>query len=89
LLTDDYRIIPNPARNLEHIVVNLDPTYYGMIDGFDACFPYGPPSLLYCRQLDISGNVRFGRNVTLKGRVRLDNGSEHRLDIPDGAIIEG
>ncbi len=89
LLTDDFRIVPNPARTLGHIMIKLDPAYYKFIDNMDARFPYGPPSLLECEQLNIRGDIRFGRKVILKGKVSLVNEATHCVDIEDGAVIDG
>lgn len=89
LLTEDFRIIPNPARKLGHILIKLDPAYYGLIDNMDAGFPHGAPSLLECEELGIRGNIRFGRNICLRGRVQLVNEAKEQVHIEDGAVIEG
>ncbi|MGB0387505.1 MAG: UTP--glucose-1-phosphate uridylyltransferase [Ardenticatenaceae bacterium] len=89
MLTDDFRIIPNPARKLGQVLISLDMTHYKLIDKMEARFPQGVPSLLECRQLSIKGDVKFGRNVTLKGNVPLINESKRQLEIKDGALIEG
>ncbi|RME69586.1 MAG: UTP--glucose-1-phosphate uridylyltransferase [Chloroflexi bacterium] len=89
LLTEDYRIIQNPARKLGQIVIALDPAVYRLIDEMEARFPYGPPSLLDCQRLTIVGDVRFGREVVLKGQVELINPSGSQQVIQDFAVLEG
>ncbi len=89
ILTGGFRIIPNPARKLGQVVIDLDSTYYKLIDNIEARFPYGVPSLLECERLNIKGDIKFGQNVTLKGTVRLINESGQSVEIEDRAVIEG
>jgi UTP--glucose-1-phosphate uridylyltransferase len=89
ILTDDFRVIPHPNRSLGPILISLDPRYYRQIDDMESRFPYGAPSLLECEQLSVKGDVRFGRNVSLRGNVRLCNGLGRQVSIADGAGIEG
>ena len=89
ILTDDFRIIANPKRQAGQVLINLDMTYYKLIDQMEARFPQGVPSLLECTRLLVKGDVKFGRNVTLKGDVSLVNESNNQLEIKDGIVIEG
>jgi UTP--glucose-1-phosphate uridylyltransferase len=89
VLTDDWRIVPNPARQLGAPAVSLDPRYYRLIDDLDARFPYGPPSLLECERLKVIGDVRFGRDVSLRGVVEIADAPGRPAEVPDGAVIEG
>ena len=66
-------------------VVELDSKYYKLIGDFDARFPGGAPSLRECGRLEVDGDVTFGRDVAVKGEVRL----EGPLSVPDGAVLEG
>lgn len=88
-LTDDFRIIPNPKRSLGQVLINLDMAHYKLIDKMEARFPEGVPSLLECTRLLVKGDVKFGRDVTLKGDVPLVNESNSQLEIADYAVIEG
>ncbi len=87
-LTDDFYIVQNPARKLDQLVISLDPAYYKLIDDLEARFPHGVPSLLNCEQLTIKGDVKFGKNVTLTGKVQLINKSDKQMKIESGAIIQ-
>jgi UTP--glucose-1-phosphate uridylyltransferase len=72
VLTDDWRIVVNPARTLpQQVVVDLDGRYYNLIDNMEARFPEGVPSLLECESLTVRGDVTFGRGVALQGHVHV------------------
>jgi UTP--glucose-1-phosphate uridylyltransferase len=88
VMTDDFRVMPNPARTRPPLVVDLDPRTYARIDDFERRIPY-PPSLLHCDALRLTGDVRLGRGVVLRGRVSLEAIDPEPLVIPDGAVIEG
>lgn len=88
-LTEGYRVVPNPKRTLGALVINLDPTHYGLLGDFEARFPRGVPSLIECERLDVRGDVRFGQNVRLRGKVELVNESVEQLGIEDDAVISG
>ncbi|MEA2420357.1 MAG: UTP--glucose-phosphate uridylyltransferase, partial [Thermoleophilaceae bacterium] len=66
-------------------LVSLDSDYYKLVGDFDARFPFGAPSLRECRRLAVDGDVSFGRDVAVKGEVRLEGPQA----IPDGAVLEG
>jgi len=90
VLTDRYRLIPNPERKLDRRVeVHLDPVFYKFIDGFETRFPYGAPSLLECESLTIDGDVRFGDNIRLKGGVELFNEKDWTYDMEPHSSLEG
>lgn len=89
-LVDDMQgVVSNPARKLGQIVIDLDPTYYKLIADMEMRFPKGVPSLVDCEYLSIRGDIKFGQNVTLKGRVQLVNESGQQIKIDDGKVIEG
>ena len=90
VLTTDYRIVPNPDRRLPAPpLIDLDAHFYTLIDDLVARFPYGPPSLIDCSSLVVRGDIRFGRNVHITGRVRLTHNSTQPLCIADGRVIAG
>ncbi len=89
LLTEDYHIIPNPARKYNDLTVDLDPDHYHLIDDMEIRFPKGVPSLIDCQELSIKGDVKFGKGIKLVGRVSLVNPSEQQKIIEDGAVLEG
>ncbi len=89
VLTDDYRVVPNPRRQLGALMVSLDSAYYKMLTDFEARFPRGTPSLVDCARLAVRGDFCFGGDVVLKGEVRLLNESNEQVRISDGSILEG
>ena len=88
-LTDDFRVVPNPARTTPQVVVSLDSRFYKLIDDMEARFPYGAPSLLECERLTVKGDVLFGKGVVCKGVVELDNRVEEQMVVGHGAEVGG
>ena len=46
------------------------------------------PDILELDHLTVSGNVNFGKGVSLKGTVIIIANFGDQIDIPDGAILE-
>mmetsp|Transcript_13485 Transcript_13485/g.18461 ORF Transcript_13485/g.18461 Transcript_13485/m.18461 type:complete len:163 (+) Transcript_13485:284-772(+) len=46
------------------------------------------PDILELDRLTLSGNIRFGKNVVLKGTVLIIAPPGGRIDIPSGTILE-
>ena len=63
--------------------VTLDPDYYKLLADFDARFPHGAPSLRACESLTVNGDVTFGRDVVVKGRVEVEGPRE----VADGEVL--
>ena len=64
-------------------VVELDSSHFKLVPDFEARFSAGTPSLVDCTRLVVEGDVRFGRDVVVRGDVTV------REDVPDGAVLEG
>jgi UTP--glucose-1-phosphate uridylyltransferase len=88
IVTEDHRIILDPCRTVPPFV-QLDATYYRLIDDLEVRFPHGAPSLRKCRSLTINGDVSFGRQVVLEGDVWFDNPSDDPMQIGDHTHIVG
>ncbi len=69
--------------------VELDDRFYQFIDQIEKRFPHGPPSLLRCRRLSVTGPFTFGASVTVEGEVTLTNDSDIPVAIPDHATLSG
>jgi UTP--glucose-1-phosphate uridylyltransferase len=82
-LADDWTVQLAAGRDAAPIVELSDE--FKLLRDFDARFPAGPPSLVQAERLEVDGDVRFGRDVTVRGRVHVDGPAE----IPDGAVLEG
>lgn len=48
----------------------------------------GPPHIMELDHLTVTGDVYFGKNVTLKGTVIIVANHGNRIDIPSGAVLE-
>ena len=88
-LTDDSRLVLNPARRTDRIKIRLDATFFGKIDQFDERFSYGIPSLVDCESLAVDGDVSFGKGIVLKGNVTITNSEPFQKSIPDNTTLEG
>jgi UTP--glucose-1-phosphate uridylyltransferase len=82
-LADDWTVQLAPGRDTIPIVELSDE--FKLLRDFEDRFPAGPPSLIEAERLEVEGDVRFGRDVKVRGRVHIDGPAE----IPDGAVLEG
>lgn len=78
----------NPAVGSKGIEIDLDPRYYGKIDSFNQRFSQHIPSLVECDALKIRGDVRFEKNVSIKGRVAIKNNSSKQVVVREGTVID-
>jgi UTP--glucose-1-phosphate uridylyltransferase len=85
-VTAEMAVEPIPERAADMPYVELDPRFYKIIDGFEARFPAGPPSLRKAERLIVKGDVTFERGVVVRGAVALD-GDEPRT-IAAGTVLE-
>ena len=82
-LADDWTVQLADGRDTAPIVeLSSD---FKLLRDFESRFPSGPPSLIEADRLEVDGDVHFGRDVTVRGRVHIDGPAE----IPDGAVLEG
>jgi UTP--glucose-1-phosphate uridylyltransferase len=82
-LAEDWTVQLAPARDAAPIVELSDE--FKLLRDFESRFPAGPPSLVEASRLEVEGDVRFGRDVRVRGTVRVEGPAE----IPDGAVLEG
>jgi len=87
-LAGDGRVVASPQRHGGPPDVELDPTVYRLLAEFERRFPEGPPSLVACQRLVVHGDVTFGRDVVVRGRVEL-SADEVGPRVPAGAVLEG
>ena len=74
-----------PGRADGAPLVDLDPAYFKLIDDFDARFPAGPPSLVACERLTVTGDVTFGAGVVVRGSAEVTGPRR----VEDGAVLQG
>jgi UTP--glucose-1-phosphate uridylyltransferase len=69
-LHDDKRVELARERDAPPFV-DLDSDFYKLIRDFEERFPGGPPSLVACDRLVVTGDVTFGRGVVVRGSVTV------------------
>jgi UTP--glucose-1-phosphate uridylyltransferase len=89
VLTADARVELDPRRDGTPPVVDLDDEHFKLLRDFDARFPAGAPSLVDCERIAVEGDVRFGRGVVARGRVRVAQDGPGQREIADGTVLEG
>jgi UTP--glucose-1-phosphate uridylyltransferase len=82
-LTDDWTVKLAAERDAAPIVELSDE--FKLLRDFEERFPAGAPSLVEAERLEVEGDVRFGADVVVRGRVRI----EGPATIPDGEVLEG
>lgn len=87
--SEDGQLRLNPARKLDRIQIDLDPRFYAKVDEFEQRFPQGVPSLVECESLTVKGDVCFEGQVTLKGKVVIENQGRSQARIRHGTVIAG
>lgn len=88
LLTAEKSLVPNSKARVDAPCIQLDPRYFGKIEDFDNRFSRGVPSLLACEALRVTGDVMFGRDITLVGKVSITNPGPDQFMLPDGTVLE-
>src|SRR5829696_5434116 len=85
VLTDDARVELDPRREQKPPIIDLDDEHYKRLSDFEEHFPAGAPSLVECERLSLEGPVTFGRDVVVRGTVRVEGPKE----IPHGEVLSG
>jgi len=89
LRSDAYQLAEDGALRLAVDVaplVDLDSKHFKTMDGFEARFPFGAPSLAAATSLTVNGDWTFGSDVVVTGSVRLADAGSPRL-VPDGSHL--
>lgn len=86
-IDDTYHLQQNPARTLGTIVIDLDQAYYKLIDGFEARFPSGVPSLIDCARLAVGGDVLFEAGTICRGAVGISNQRATQQRLEAGTVL--
>jgi len=81
------KLVMNPNRMFSQTpVVKLGDTFK-KIGNFQKRFR-SIPNILELDHLTVSGDVWFGKNITLRGTVIIVANEGNRIDLPDGSILE-
>ena len=90
--SNDETLQINPQKkmhkNQNTIKVALDSRYYSKIDDLDERFANGVPSLMDCDSLTIEGDVKFEKDVIIKGSVAIKNTQQAQAVVKEGTIID-
>jgi len=87
VLTDDSRVQLAPGRDGQPPVVDLDSEHFKLVDAFEERFSAGPPSLVDCDRLSVSGDVVFGAGVVVRGTATVEHAGPGRLEIAPGTVL--
>ncbi|KAK4316812.1 hypothetical protein Pmani_012066 [Petrolisthes manimaculis] len=81
-------LVMSPLRMFETTpLVKLGPNHFGRVKEFLRRFA-SIPDIMELDHLTVSGDVTFGKGVSLKGTVIIIANHGDRIDIPTGAILE-
>lgn len=88
IVTEEY-LLKNSidSQKPNHPQIKLDPNYYSNVDDFFKRFPKGIPLLNKCESLTVKGDVYFGSNVTIEGKIEIVNNKPQAYYIPDNSVI--
>jgi UTP--glucose-1-phosphate uridylyltransferase len=82
---DDARVELEERRGGTPPVVDLDDDHYKKLADFDERFPEGAPSLVDAERIAVEGDVTFGRDVVVRGKVTVTGPTR----VEDGTVLEG
>lgn len=82
VLTSDWRIELAGCRAGVPPLVDLDGAHYKMVDGLEAGFGTGAPSLAGCHRLTVRGPIQLPPAATIRGDVAITNTSTERIVLP-------
>jgi UTP--glucose-1-phosphate uridylyltransferase len=83
-LDEDSRVV----STIDHAEPFVDLSkHYKFVDGFEARFPRGVPSIREASSFVVDGDVTFGAGVVVRGEVRLH--ADSPTTVPDGAVLTG
>jgi UTP--glucose-1-phosphate uridylyltransferase len=85
VLHDDARVELDDRRDGTPPVVDLDDDHYKKLADFDERFPAGAPSLVEAERIAVEGDVTFGRDVVVRGKVTVTGPTR----VEDGTVLEG
>ncbi|GJP51765.1 hypothetical protein CLOM_g10908, partial [Closterium sp. NIES-68] len=84
----DGLVTRNPARtSATNPTIDLGPEFKKVAD-FQRRFK-AIPSIIELDSLKVSGDVSFGENVTLKGKVAVEAPKDDKIVVADGTVLEG
>jgi UTP--glucose-1-phosphate uridylyltransferase len=70
-LRDNGQVVLAEQRHHQPPVVDLDPSFYKLVDDFEARFPDGAPSLIGCDRLVVRGDHVFSADTVFTGSTTV------------------
>ena len=95
----DLLLVKSDLYNLKHGTLVMDPSRYGgaplvklgskfkKVKNFQERIPH-MPKVIELDHLTVTGDVYFGRDIQLKGTVIIVCSDGHKIDIPNGSVLE-
>lgn len=80
-------LVPNPKRVFPSVPIVKLGDHFKKVPNYLARFA-GPVQIIELDHLTVTGDVTFGKDVTLKGTVIIVANHGNRIDIPSGTVLE-
>jgi len=84
VVTNDWHLVLDSARQGFPPVIDLDTDHYKLVDQLDAKLALGVPSLLRCRELTVRGPVLFSSQNVFEGKVAITNRAKSPKQLSPG-----
>jgi UTP--glucose-1-phosphate uridylyltransferase len=86
-LEEDGQLVMSPKRAFPTLPLIKLGEHFHDINEYMKRFP-DIPDILELDRLTVAGDVRFGRNISLKGTVVIVANPGEKIDIPSGCVLE-
>ncbi|UMM38913.1 hypothetical protein L5515_016182 [Caenorhabditis briggsae] len=83
--TDTFQIHHNDTMGVPP-VISMDSSVYTSVEEVNMKFPY-PLIFKNCQEFNVIGDVAFGKNVQLTGKVTVEVEIQQKYVVPDGTVL--
>jgi UDP-N-acetylglucosamine pyrophosphorylase len=87
-VTRDWRLVLDREGNPQPPRVDLDPSFYKVVDQLDASLQAGIPSMKRCHKLTLSGPIGLGSGNVFEGEVTITNRTKKTKPLPPGVYCD-
>lgn len=88
-VSEDYRVSLAQTRHGRSLKIDLDAQHYKLMRDFERHFGHGPPSLIHCDSLKVTGPLAFAPGVVCQGDVEFINDHAEPKTVPPGTYRTG